>query len=106
MLTTQEITLLTNVAQAVGQSAEYITAQYTAWELTNAWGWILFGLMICGSIKWLKFNDQTSVEQWGQHCIRLCIFIFGALFIFSNFADAINPQAPAIHTLIKSVTPK
>jgi len=106
MLNENEITLVNNIALAVGKSAEFVTEQYTSWFFVSAVGWVIFGIFSLWSVTKIKFSCKSEVSEWAQWLIKSVLVLISATFILANLPDAINPKAAAIHQIIKDVRPK
>lgn len=103
MASSEEVTLIENLADAVGKSAEFVTAEYAGWMVWSAVFWVALGLFICWGAMRLKFDDDSEVPEWGQMVIRGILIFIGGMFIATSAPDIAEPKAAAIHQLISDV---
>lgn len=106
MLTENETTLLTNIASAVGESAEFVISQYTTWHFVNAVGWLVFGIFAILSVTKIKFDKDSEIAIWAQFFIKAVLILISATIILSSVPDVASPKAAAIHQLLKDVRSK
>jgi len=103
MLTTEETTLVRDLAITLGKNAELVVGQYATWFVASAICWITLGIVICFAATLLRFSEKTDVPLWGQLLIRCAIVFFGSLFIINNVPDLASPAAAATHQLLRDV---
>lgn len=102
-MTEQEVSLIRDLAGAVGKSAEYVTGEYTQWVFVNSLGWVALGVVLSILAKKLPFAENSEVAPWGQWLIKGVILTIGMVFIASSLPDVISPIAPAINKLITAI---
>lgn len=92
---------LVKLAEVVGQSTGETISQYSAWHLSSALCWILFGILLAASSRLIPdFGEDAVFSRW--IAVGLVWFV-AALFIFANIPDVISPKAVAINQLIKDI---
>jgi len=106
MLTEQEITLIKDLASAVGKNSEFVISQYSSWVVTSSIGWVVFGVFALWATTKIKFDQDSDVAIWAQWLIKSIVVLISATFILSSLPDVVNPKAAAIHQLIKDVSSK
>ena len=102
MLNKNEIDLINHISDAVGKSAEYVTDQYTHWNMLNSIGWLTLGIVVCLGAFFAPLKDDDT-PQIAVYIVKGVVIFLGLLFVAANISDIINPTATAIHYLLKDI---
>ena len=98
----EELQLLKDVINQIGNNGSYIISQYANWYFVNAIVWLCFGLlMLALSLVVYKMIEDTFLKVCGGVFVVISIMI-----VISNITNIIAPESYAIHSLINDLKSK
>lgn len=94
---------LDKVLMALGESTQKAIDWYSSWFVINSVVMILVGIIVILAAYRFRFKFEDVDEANYAVIIRLGIGFLGLMFVAANIADLLNPEAAALHQLIRDL---